>query len=161
MTKPMTRCLALTFLTALSCGTVQAVGNNCPSGTAATRITGKITNNAIAPGSTLGVAAVNLDGNIKLKCGVMGQGGVDATGAIQFVHTLVCDDQVATFNPYTGTTENVHSQITLLTTGSATTTACVPGVPQAGSSGTFYESSSRSQGPDVAFSAIPRPAALA
>jgi hypothetical protein len=54
---------------------------------------GKITNNAQLDGSTLGVVALNLDGN-KLKCAIAGI--PQPEGGPNFKHTVVCDNKAPT-----------------------------------------------------------------
>ena len=54
---------------------------------------GRITNNAQLDGSTLGVVALNLDGN-KLKCAIAGIRQPD--GGPNFKHTIVCDNKAPT-----------------------------------------------------------------
>jgi len=113
----------------------------CPSNTSPMTMQGKIFNNAISPGTTLGIVALNLGNGSSLKCGIMGSGGIGADGTtINFIHNLVCDDSVSVTTD-TGRTETVHSQITLNTSGMSVLQACVPGTPQAGAYGTFTETS--------------------
>jgi len=115
---------------------------SCPAGTTATSIKGKIFNNAVSPaGITLGTAHLEVDGHGKVKCGIMGNGGVGSDGSINFMHTLVCDDSLLITNPATGQREAVHSQITLNTTGTSAFQACNPSNPLGGSYGTFRETS--------------------
>jgi hypothetical protein len=125
-------------LLAVFAGQVNAA--SCPSDTRRTEVRGEIRNNAISPGTTVGIAHVRLDDRKSLRCGIVGSGGVgpDAT-TINFVHNLVCDDSVLVTDPQTGKTDNVHSQITLNGSGRAALHACIPDVPQAGFYGTFTE----------------------
>lgn len=101
-----------------------------------TRVKGKIFNNAIRPGTTLGMARIKIDGK-KMRCGIMGQGAIGSDGSINFVHTLVCNDKV--IFPQTG--DIIHSQITLNTTGFANFQACPNGFPPGSAVGTFEETS--------------------
>ncbi len=100
------------------------------------RIKGKIFNNAIQPGTTLGTARIKI-GDDKMKCGIMGQGAVGNDGSINFIHTLVCNDKV--IFPLTG--DIIHSQISLNTTGFANFQACPDGFPPGSAVGTFQETS--------------------
>lgn len=108
----------------------------CGDGETLTRVAGKIYNNAVQPGTTLGTVHLKL-GRKKMKCGILGQGAAGNDGSINFVHTFVCDDRVV-FPP---TGDTVHSQLTLNTTGFANAYACPEGYPQGSTSGTFEETS--------------------
>lgn len=120
-------------------GQANAGDSACPSNTTTMKVEGKIFNNAIMPGTTLGVAAVKLGDGTTLKCGVMGSGGVGFDGTtISFIHNLVCDDSVSVTTD-TGATETVHSQVTLNTSGTAILQACNANDPLAGAYGTFAE----------------------
>ncbi len=78
----------------------------CAPGSQVATVQGKIQNNAIAPGETLGVVALNvLDTRQRLKCGIHGVATADGSG---FTHTLVCDDEIPVA---LGT--SLHSQVTL------------------------------------------------
>lgn len=114
---------------------------SCPAGTTATGIRGKIFNNVVSPGTTLGTAQLEVGDRVKVKCGIMGNGGAGSEGSINFIHTLVCDDSLLITNPATGQREAVHSQITLNTTGTSAFQACNPSNPLGGSYGTFRETS--------------------
>jgi hypothetical protein len=87
---------------------VLATGNCFP-------IKGKIFNNALGPGSTLGVAHASFRGN-KFKCGLRGDGknqdpnDPNDIGPLNFNHTLVCDDDAGGNLP-------VHSQLVFDTSG--------------------------------------------
>lgn len=83
---------------------------------------------------------MRLDDRKSLRCGIGGNGGIgpEAT-TISFIHNLVCDDSVLVTDPQTGKTDNIHSQITLNTSGRAALQACIPDVPQVGFYGTFTE----------------------
>jgi len=107
----------------------------CEDGERLTRVSGKIFNNAVQPGTTLGTAHVKL-GKKKMKCGILGQGAAGDNGSINFVHTFVCDDKVEF--PLTGDT--IHSQLTLNTTGFANVQSC-EGFPPGSTYGTFEETS--------------------
>ena len=66
---------------------------SCPS------VKGKIVNNLNTPAMyhTMGVAAVVLDSNIKLKCALEGTPVVPPNpGSVAFVHTISCDDTMDT-----------------------------------------------------------------
>ena len=52
---------------------------------------GKINNNAQLGNDTLGVVALNLDGQ-KLKCGLFGEFQSDVPGQVNYHHTIVCND---------------------------------------------------------------------
>ena len=68
-------------------------------------VKGKIFNNVTNDGRTLGVVALNFDGE-KLKCAIVGDPlPPDANFPLKFVHTVVCED---------------HSQIAFLTQGKIT-----------------------------------------
>ncbi len=101
-----------------------------------TRLTGKIFNNAVQPGTTLGTVNLKL-GRKWMKCGVLGQGAASSDGSLNFVHTIVCNDKV--IFPLTG--EIIHSQVTLNSTGFANVQACPAGFPPGSMSGTFQEKS--------------------
>jgi hypothetical protein len=135
-------CLSSVVILALAVCAGQAnAAPACPSNSSPMTMEGKIFNNAISPGTTLGTVALNLGNGSKLKCGIMGSGGIGADGTtINFIHNLVCDDSVSVTTD-TGRTETVHSQITLNTSGMSVLQACMPGTPQAGAYGTFTETS--------------------
>jgi hypothetical protein len=135
-------CLSSVAILALAVCAGQAnAAPACPSNSSPMTMQGKIFNNAISPGTTLGTVALDLGNGSKLKCGIMGSGGIGADGTtINFIHNLVCDDSVSVTTD-TGRTETVHSQITLNTSGMSILQACVPGTPQAGAYGTFTETS--------------------
>ena len=126
------------FVAGLICATTlqpliaQAV--TCNDDEELTRVKGKIFNNAIQPGTTLGTARIKIGGK-KMKCGIMGQGAVGNDGSINFVHTLVCNDKI--IFPQTG--DIIHSQVTLNTTGFANFQACPDGFPPGSAVGTFQE----------------------
>jgi len=109
---------------------------NCNDDEELTPVRGKIFNNAVQPGTTLGTARIRI-GEDRMKCGVLGQGAVGNDGSINFVHTLVCNDKV--IFPLTGNI--IHSQITLNTTGFANFQACPEGFPPGSAVGTFQETS--------------------
>jgi len=139
MLKPLS---ILFTATVLALGSLsQAGAQECPEGTSATSLKGKIYNNGVAANETLGVAHLTLGQREKMKCAVHGVGGVTPAGEIDFFHTIVCDDSVEVLNPYIGQVETVHSQLTLHTTGTADFELCIPGVPAAGTHGTFDETS--------------------
>jgi len=69
---------------------------------------GKIFNNALIDGTTLGTVHLTF-GNEKLKCGLRGI-KKDGTGQLNFDHTMVCDDDAGSDDP-------VHSQLLWDTTG--------------------------------------------
>lgn len=70
-----------------------------------TPVKGKIFNNLMDDGRTLGVVALNLDGE-KIKCAIVGDPlPPDVNFSIKFVHTVVCED---------------HSQVSFLTQGNVT-----------------------------------------
>jgi hypothetical protein len=74
----------------------------------------QIFNNVINDGKTLGVVALNLDGE-KIKCAIIGDPlPPDANSSMKFVHTVVCED---------------HSQVSFLTQGNITgfLQVCFPG----------------------------------
>ena len=111
----------------------------CPADTRPAAVKGKIFNNAVTPGMTLGTAHLKFANGKSLKCGILGNGSIGADGTLNFVHQLVCDDSLSVTNPYTGRPEIVHSQLTLNASGTGAFYACVPNVPQAGSYGSFDE----------------------
>ncbi len=117
----------------------QANANSCPAGTSATLVSGKILNQMINPGSTLGIVHLQVGEKTKVKCGIVGSGNLGSDGTINFVHSLVCDDSISVTNPATGRTENVHSYVILNTTGTSALQACVPGNLEAGFYGSFRE----------------------
>lgn len=100
-------------------------------------ISGKILTNAVAPGETLGVLVANIDGSIKLKCGLQGRAFFNADSTLGgFVHTLVCDDAVLAENGV----DMIHSQAVSVThfDGPPNVVSCgIPGVEL--QSGTFRE----------------------
>jgi len=68
-------------------------------------VRGKIFNNLMEDGRTLGVVALNL-ADKKIKCAIVGDPlPPDADFAVKFVHTVVCED---------------HSQVSFLTQGNIT-----------------------------------------
>jgi hypothetical protein len=78
-------------------------------------IKGKIFNNTVGPGSTLGTVHA-VYGGAKFKCGLRGDGKAPDTEGdevLNFTHTMVCDDDVST-NEDGGP---VHSQLVWDTTG--------------------------------------------
>lgn len=118
----------------------QVNATSCPSDTRRTEVRGEIRNNAMNPGTTLGIADLRLEDRRNLRCGIMGNGGVGAdANTVSFIHSLVCNDSVPVTDPQTGKTENTHSQLILHTSGKSAFQACIPDVPQAGVYGTFTE----------------------
>lgn len=110
---------------------------SCEADEVLTPVSGKILNNAVQPGTTLGTVALALGAKTKLKCGILGSGGAGPDGSINFVHTFVCDDQV-TVAPGLA----VHSQLTLNTSGTASAQACnTQYFPPGSTTGTFSETS--------------------
>ncbi|ADE13449.1 conserved hypothetical protein [Nitrosococcus halophilus Nc 4] len=81
-------------------------------------VKGKIFNNALGPGSTLGTVHI-IFGTEKFKCGIRGDGKYrdpedpHYEGPLNFDHTIVCDDD-------TGDDFPVHSQLLWDTSGEAT-----------------------------------------
>lgn len=70
-----------------------------------TPVKGKIFNNVINDGRTLGVVALSLGGQ-KIKCAIVGDPlPPDANFLLNFEHTVICED---------------HSQVSFLTRGNAT-----------------------------------------
>ncbi|MCW5600944.1 hypothetical protein [Nitrosomonas sp.] len=112
-------------------------GAACPENTRSVDVKGKIYNNAITLGSTLGTVHLVYGKNEKIKCGILGSGGVGQDGALSFIHTIVCDDKFDTgIN-----NEIIHSQLTLNTSGSGVFQLCDSGNPEGGVYGAFYETS--------------------
>lgn len=114
---------------------------SCPAGELQVPVSGKILNNAVQPGTTLGTVHLTLGADKKtatsLKCGILGSGGVGPDGSINFVHTFVCDDQVSLAPGLA-----VHSQLSLNTSGTANAQACPAGYfPPGATSGGFTETS--------------------
>jgi hypothetical protein len=82
-------------------------------------VKGKIFNNALGPGDTLGVVALDLDTapkKTKIKCGLHGiayfgdpDPGNPLSTLPRFTHRMVCDDSVA----IPGTSLTIHSQAIL------------------------------------------------
>jgi len=127
---------AVGLVCAFSLQPLVAQAVSCNDNEELTPVRGKIFNNGVQPGTTLGTARVRL-GEDRMKCGIMGQGAVGNDGSINFVHTLVCNDKV--IFPPTG--DIIHSQITLNTTGFANFQACPEGFPPGSAVGTFQETS--------------------
>src|SRR3569623_838503 len=75
----------------------------CPADTRAARVQGTMKTSAVAPGETLGVAQLVVQGAGMLRCGLHGV----ATGPTGFTRTLVCDDNAAVAN----STDTAHSQL--------------------------------------------------
>jgi len=72
------------------------------------RISGKIFNNAIGPGDTLGTVHGAIGTSTKLKCGIQGKASFNPDGSFGgFTHTIVCDDSVA----FGTSGDTIHSQI--------------------------------------------------
>jgi hypothetical protein len=126
----------------------------CPPGATQVTVRGKIINNAVGSGTTLGSVHMILGekGNqTTMKCGITGlaQNVYPAPGP-HFIHTIVCDDQTTDEWSYSLPNETIHSQITLATSfESATFQTCPAGhllnyfteksIPLAGSGrGVFY-----------------------
>lgn len=122
----------LLVLAALQPSGAQAL--SCTNGQTETLASGKIFDNGIHLGETLGTVHLKL-GEKKMKCGMFGQGSVGNDGTINFVHTIVCDDQVV-FAP---TGETIHSQLSLNTTGYADVQACPDWYPPGSTFGSFEE----------------------
>jgi hypothetical protein len=132
--------LSFAVLSVLTMFTAQAYAVSCPSDTKRAEVRGEINNNAISPGTTLGIANVRIEDRKTLRCGVMGNGGMGTDhNTISFVHSLVCDDDVLVTDPQTGKTENIHSQLVLNTSGRSSFQFCVPDAPEKGVYGTFTE----------------------
>lgn len=135
-------CMLSTAISVLIAVAGQADAASCPAGTTATAIKGKTFNNVVSDtGIVVGAVHLEVGGRAKVKCGLLGNGGVGSDGSTHFVQTLVCDDSLLITNPATGQREAVHSQITLNTTGTGAFQACNPSSPLAGSYGTFRETS--------------------
>ncbi|MCO6434434.1 hypothetical protein [Nitrosomonas nitrosa] len=109
----------------------------CPENTRSIDVTGKIYNNAVTLGTTLGTMHLVYGKNEKLKCGILGSGGAGQDGTLSFIHTIVCDDKFDTgIN-----NETIHSQLTLNTSGSGVFQLCDSGNPEGGVYGVFNEAS--------------------
>ena len=85
-------------------------------------VQGKITNNAIAQGTTLGVVALVYgpkNHNVKLKCALVGSDQGASFPQLHFIHSISCDD--AESEPAYDASGNVpvHSRIVLNTNGQA------------------------------------------
>ena len=118
---------------------VMAQGDAC-EGKKEVPVQGKIHNNAIGSGTTLGTVHLRIGGKKKgtvLKCGLLGQNQA-ALGeeGITFLHTFVCDDEV----PVTAM-DKVHSQLTVYTTGEGDFEICPASFPPGSVSGSFTEMS--------------------
>lgn len=124
----------LTTLTALTARPPMAAEVVCGEGEVPVPLSGKIYDNALQPGTTLGTVHLKL-GREKLKCGILGAGGIGSDGSINFVHTVVCDDEF--LFPPTG--EPIHSQLSLNSTGYVNVQACPPGYPPGSTVGQFVE----------------------
>lgn len=75
------------------------------------RISGKIANNLLGPGETLGSGTAIVARHGKMHCGVQGRGFLDPDGSFGgFVHTVVCDDE---FRLDSG--DIIHSQLISIT----------------------------------------------
>ena len=134
-------CMFSTAISVLIAVAGQADAASCPAGTAAAAAKGKISNNVVSDaGIVVGAAQLEV-GGVKVKCGLLGNGGVGSDSSTHFVQTLVCDDSLPVTNPATGQRETVHSQITFNTTGTGVFQACNPNNPLGGSYGTFKEMS--------------------
>jgi hypothetical protein len=132
--------LSAVVLSVLAMFAGQASAVSCPSDTRPAEVRGEIKNNAISPGTTLGIAHVRIEDRKTLRCGVMGNGGMGTDhNTISFVHSLVCDDDVLVTDPQTGKTENIHSQLVMNTSGRSSFQFCVPDAPEKGVYGTFTE----------------------
>jgi hypothetical protein len=116
-----------------------AQGITCAEGETLTPVSGKIFNNAVQAGTTLGTVHFTLGPartGKKMKCGLLGLGG-SGDASLNFVHTLVCDDQVVF-----PTGDIVHSQLTLTTTGTISAQPCLsPPFPPGSITGAFTETS--------------------
>ena len=94
----------------------------CPTGSQSVSVKGKIFNNFLFTGQTLGIVQLVFDNHANAKCGIMGNNiSTDPNDPLNFEHTVVCDD---------------HSELWLLTHGNITgISAC----PNGGSSFSFVE----------------------
>lgn len=110
---------------------------NCAADEVLVPVKGKIFNNALQPGTTLGTVHMTLGHRQKMKCGLLGQGGAGPDGSVNFIHTIVCDDEIP--HPFTG--EIMHSQLTLNTSGLGNFQACPQDYPPGAASGSFQETS--------------------
>ncbi len=107
---------------------------SCAEGETLAPVSGKVFNNAVQPGMTLGTVHAKI-GTAKMKCGILGQGASGNDGSINYMHTFVCDDEVV-FPP---TGDTMHSQLTLNTTGVSNFQACGTNYPPGSAYGTFQE----------------------
>ncbi|NMG74548.1 hypothetical protein GPA25_07215 [Aromatoleum diolicum] len=71
-------------------------------------IAGKILNNSLGPGDTLGTLQGTLAGSKKLKCGIHGKAFLNPDGSFGgFTHSVVCDDTLQAENAV----DSIHSQV--------------------------------------------------
>jgi hypothetical protein len=85
-------------------------------------VQGKIANNAIAQGTTLGVVALVYGPKnhaVKLKCALVGADQGAAFPQLHFIHSISCDDAESDLAYDASGTVPVHSRIVLNTNGQA------------------------------------------
>jgi hypothetical protein len=129
MIKIALKTAALVPLAYLGFGTAISYADDCTSGYPV-QVSGKISNNGQAGGAfpTLGVVAMKVEGIGKMRCGIVSEdvptdeGNPLPPGVLAFTHTISCDDEVNV----PGTSEIVHSQLTLSTVGSISNVGVCP-----------------------------------
>src|SRR5918996_4168823 len=101
-----------------------SLAQQCPAGSQPVSVKGKIFNNFLFTGQTLGIVQLVFSNHANAKCGIMGNSispGPSNPTPLNFEHAVVCDD---------------HSELWLITRGNITPiSAC----PNGGSSFSFVE----------------------
>src|SRR5919106_4490167 len=99
-----------------------SLAQQCPAGSQPVSVKGKIFNNFLFTGQTLGIVQLVLSNHANAKCGIMGNNiSTDPNDPLNFEHAVVCDD---------------HSELWLITRGKITG---ISGCPNGGSSFSFVE----------------------
>ena len=104
------RCAAavVTAILVTAAGSVGAEERPCVAPGRLVPIAGKVLNNSVGTGESLGTLHGTIDGSRKLKCGIHGKPFFNPDGSFAgFTHSLVCDDTVIAENGV----DTIHSQV--------------------------------------------------
>jgi hypothetical protein len=104
-----------------------SLAQQCPAGSQPVSVKGKIFNNLLFTGQTLGIVQLVFANHANAKCGIMGNPippDPNNPSPLNFEHTLVCDD---------------HSELWLITRGNITGISACPNGGSSFSSFSFVE----------------------